>query len=68
MEICLSIFFFQQTKMWEFLFYPEWVSGEWHTVKMELCTSICLPRLSVYILTPKIDTGEKKAETEGDRA
>lgn len=48
-------FFFEQTKVWEFLFCPEWVSGEWHTVKMELCTSICLPRLSVYILTPRIE-------------
>lgn len=26
-EICLSIFFFLETKMWELLFYPEWVSG-----------------------------------------
>lgn len=27
MEICLSIFFFEQSKVWELLFYPEWVSG-----------------------------------------
>lgn len=65
-EICLSVFFFQQIKMWELLFYPEWVSGEWHTVKTELCTSVCLPRLSVCILAPKIDTGREEAETQGD--
>lgn len=65
---CKSVypFFFSSKLKCERFFFTlsGWVVSEWHTVKTELCTNICLPRLSVYILTPKIDIGWKEAKRE----